>query len=257
MPPTTSPIPARLVTLGVLLALSLLACGVDLDQQQLDELGTVVAATLTAMPAPTQAPTESATNTIPAPAEEPPTPSATPAGEVVYDFTSHVCEAAWSNNAFTIPCPSDGAAVGSGYVGLLDNPTIEGGVTLAGRVLHTQPALLPNVGIFGTYPSFQVQSGDSFRVTSACLNGPMPAPMPPAEACNVEFALEYYDANGDYHTYSAWDEVYDGLSTDVVVDLTSLAGQVVRFVLVVRDNGDAQGDYPVWIEPHIWREASP
>ena len=50
-----------------------------------------------------------------------------------------------------------------------------------------------------------------------------------------------------------WDESYDGTTTNIAVDLTPLAGETVRFVLTVRDNGNPLGDYAIWFMPQIWR----
>ena len=69
--------------------------------------------------------------------------------------------------------------------------------------------------------------------------------------------MEYYTENGAYidsqQTGWYWNQTQDEATTDIAVDLSILAGQTVRLVLVVRDNGDPEGDYALWVEPQLWR----
>ena len=55
-----------------------------------------------------------------------------------------------------------------------------------------------------------------------------------------------------------WDKQYDPKERYIYADasLDFLAGKTVQFMLVVRDNGDADDDYAVWIMPHIARLGS-
>jgi len=152
-----------------------------------------------------------------------------------------------------------------GWVHLVEKPVLEG-VYSYERGMLTHPATNTSLGqsqIFGTYPPFTVQPGDQFRATVGCLSSWETLYGWPATGCKVQFALEYYDAAGTYHSYqqmtpwTAWEETYDGAITTVNVDLSPLAGQTVRFTLVVRDQGNPKGDYALWVEPHIWRLAQP
>jgi hypothetical protein len=114
-------------------------------------------------------------------------------------------------------------------------------------VLLTIPAWNGYSSLFLRYPPFTVHAGDRFRATLLCR---------PSTPCDVQFSLEYYDASGNYqNTSSAWD-LKSGDAPVEVVDLSSLAGQTVDFVLVLRlfhllDH--PQQDHGLWVAPHIYR----
>ena len=111
-------------------------------------------------------------------------------------------------------------------------------------------------GIFGHYPSFTVQAGDQFRTVLGCMHTGQP--------CNVDFALEYFDASGNYHQmdFGSTPWAFGDLSTSdtpylvIEEDLTPLAGQTVEFTLVVRDQGGESSDLAIWAAPYIWRDPS-
>ncbi len=159
------------------------------------------------------------------------------------------------NSGQALTCPSeDYVGIGPGFVGVLDNPNVEG-LGQTGK-----PALLTHSSvdgsfraIFGKFPAMTIQEGDEFRATLACLEEVE------AAYCNVEFSLEYYDANGKYHSSEetgwAWQQTNDSTTADIFVDLSRLAGQTVQLVLVVRDNGDPDRDYALWLHPQLWRIA--
>ena len=50
---------------------------------------------------------------------------------------------------------------------------------------------------------------------------------------------------------SEWTETCDGTMKAVDVDITSLSGKNVEFVLAVLANGSATQDLAVWIAPQI------
>jgi hypothetical protein len=96
------------------------------------------------------------------------------------------------------------------------------------------------------YPSFTVHAGDRFRATLRCqVNAP----------CDIEYALEYYDAVGKYHSpFMSWAYRAGDPPINVDTDLSMLAGQTVDFVLTLRAQNDTpQQDYSLWIAPHIYR----
>lgn len=180
-------------------------------------------------------------------------PSATPSGTVIYNFLELACQATWSNNGENLDCPgSDFHIIGSGYVGEIAFPVMEGNITLNESALLTHPSNKATFyGIFGSFPPINIKEGDEFRATIGCLYGVE------AEDCNAEFSLEYIDQAGAYVdsqvTGWRWQEINDGQMTDIALDLSALAGQSVQLTLVVRDNGSSPGDYTVWINPHLWR----
>ena len=143
-------------------------------------------------------------------------------------------------------CPPANADRSGGYAVVID-PATEG-------LPANTPVILTYAGtysaaIFLRYRTFKVHAGDHFRTTLRC-SGPL------NPQCDVQFALEYYDAQGKYHgPFMQWD--YNPSMPDIHVDadLSSLVGQSVDFVLALRpENGSsAQDDGALWIAPHIYR----
>ncbi|NMB62045.1 MAG: hypothetical protein GYA18_06870 [Chloroflexi bacterium] len=171
---------------------------------------------------------------------------------IAYNFQEHVCDATWSNNGETLPCPGNAGDISSGAIFQQEEVIISGNILVQNPALVTIPAQNDSrfFAIFGKYPAFTVQQGDVFKATLACLNE--------KEKCDVQFALEYIDEAGNYGTLTQaiWNETYDsaGHYTYAQVDLSFLAGKTVQFVLALRDNNDSSDDWAVWIQPIIWRD---
>jgi hypothetical protein len=173
---------------------------------------------------------------------------------IVLDFVAAVCTAEWSNNGEYLPCPGDPNDTGAGYVQRLDHTIISGNILVESPSLITIPAYDRLAGIFGHYPAVEVWQGDTFHAVLACK--------PSAIACNVDFGLSYFDANGTFHDLSpdlgprpiSDHDAASGAYTEVVIDLSSLTGQTVEFVLVVRTSGDRELYNPIWISPYIQRD---
>ena len=111
--------------------------------------------------------------------------------------------------------------------------------------LLTVPQNILHGYIRGVYPAFKVQKGDRFQATVSCEAG--------ATACRILFRLEYQIANGPVEELWEVDERYDGNTTRVDIDLSSLAGQEVKFIVSVLSLGPASGDRALWVEPRIAR----
>ena len=69
--------------------------------------------------------------------------------------------------------------------------------------------------------------------------------------CDVKFKLNYRIEGGNEETLATWHEVQDGKFNRVKVDLNSLAGKKVQFILVVDANGSAKNDNALWFGPRI------
>jgi hypothetical protein len=71
----------------------------------------------------------------------------------------------------------------------------------------------------------------------------------------MEYALEYYDAKGKYHSpFLSWKYQAGDSPLNIDTDLSALAGQTVDFVLTLRpQNSTPEKDYSLWIAPHIYR----
>lgn len=165
---------------------------------------------------------------------------------VAYNFTDNYCNADWSNGKNSLPCPgSEGDS--SGYVLRLNKPKMENGTKEDEPGLLTVPQDKNNGIISGQYPSFTVQSGDRFRTIINCQYQ--------ATKCNVVFRLDYKN-NGEVKTFASWAEVYEGKYYPVDLDLSSLAGQTLKFILVVSANGGNNQDYAIWLNPQIVRQGN-
>ena len=67
---------------------------------------------------------------------------------------------------------------------------------------------------------------------------------------NVKFQLNYREG-GVLKPLQEWTKSCDGSFKSIDVDLTSLAGKSLEFVLAVLANGSASQDSAVWIAPQI------
>jgi hypothetical protein len=158
------------------------------------------------------------------------------------NFVYAVCQAEWSSGAGILPCTGqDGDS--KGFVLYQDKPRLENGNVENEPALLTQPQAVNDGVIRGKYPPYTVNSGDHFRAILGCEYN--------AKNCSVRFQLDYQIDNGAIQTFSYWDENYEGNFTNVNLDLSSLAGKSVRFILTTFANGSATGDRAQWLMPRI------
>lgn len=197
----------------------------------------------TNIPTATPAPTATATLT--------PTPNpgavglpAEPSGSDPLDFVDTMCKADWFTEAGSLPCPgNENNSSGSFVLGL---PGDQQALPSGYPVLLMYPPQVGNDTIFGKYPAFAVQKGDRFRAVLACRLHSF---------CDVEFALDYYDASGGKSGLAHW--AYRFTDNPLVIDypLDGIAGMTVQFSLSLRAAGPNLDAYGVWILPHIYRPA--
>ena len=163
-----------------------------------------------------------------------------------YDFLARFCDASWQNESQNLPCPgTDGDE--RGFVLSLDSPKMEDGKS-NGKGLLTHPERENNGMISGSYPAFRIQSGDRFQTQIGCLYQ--------ANDCDMVFRLQYQIGNGSVRTLDQWREVYEGQFYPINIDLSTLHGENVRFILSVLSNGSSHEDYALWINPRITRQSS-
>lgn len=124
----------------------------------------------------------------------------------------------------------------------LNTPKMENGYTEDEPGLLTVPQNKNNGIISGQYPAFTIQAGDRFRTLVNCQHN--------SPNCNVVFRLDYR-SGGQVKTLASWQEVYEGKYYPVDLDLSSLAGQTVKFILYVSSNGGSNQDNALWLNPHI------
>jgi len=164
-----------------------------------------------------------------------------------YDFAAKYCQADWSNNKTGLPCPG-AEGDDAGYVIQLPHPKLENGASQDDLGLLTVPRDSSNGLIRGQYPAFTVKSGDRFRARVYCRYN--------ADHCDVTFRLDYLN-NGQIKTLGSWHEVNEGQFYSIDLNLSSLAGETLKFILVVTANGSANDDEAIWLYPHILRQGSP
>ncbi|MFZ5857772.1 MAG: NBR1-Ig-like domain-containing protein [Chloroflexota bacterium] len=185
------------------------------------------------------------------PTVTPGTPSPTPTGptptqpaDTAYDFVAKMCDAKWVSGAGTLPCPgTDNDA--KGFVLKLTSPQLETGAVDPRPGLLTNPQNTTNGYIQGIYPAFRVQTGDRFQSIVNCQYN--------ATSCYVIFRLDYQIGEGTPKTFWTFGERYEGQYYQVNLDLSSLAGQDVKFILTVMAGTYATGDRAVWVGPRIYR----
>jgi hypothetical protein len=188
-------------------------------------------------PAPTVTPTVTPT---PTPTDEP-----APAPKAIYSFVDKLCDAEWRNSAGPLSCPGE-VDDQQGSVTLPTAFTREDGVLANGPAFLLQPETVDFGWIRGTYPSFEVQSGDRLRATVGCLEN--------QTACAVTIELKFRLLNTPDHALAAWSEKYDGQVNTIDIDLTPLAGQVVTFTIEAYAEKASAHNKIFWLSPAIWRQ---
>jgi len=182
----------------------------------------------------------------PTPTVTPGGPTVTPIAGVAYDFAAKACDdGKWFSGSGALPCPgTDGDA--KGFVLKVSNPKLETGATDSRPGILAFPQNTLNGYIQGFFPAFRVQSGDRFRSIINCEFG--------ATNCLVAFRLDYVVGSGTIQTFwGPFREKYEGQYYSMDVDLSTLAGKDVKFILTVLAAGSAAGDRALWVGPHIYR----
>ncbi len=161
-----------------------------------------------------------------------------------YDFTANAASATWSSGTGALAFPgTEGSA--NGYALKKDNPKLENGIESLQAGLLFVPNNINNGFIQAVYPAFKVQSGDRFQTIIGCEYG--------ATTCFVAYRLDYQIGTGAVKTFWTFREKYEGLSYNANLNLSSLAGQDVKFILVISAYGSPQGDRALWVNPIIAR----
>jgi hypothetical protein len=158
-----------------------------------------------------------------------------------YDFAVNYCEAEWRSASGALNCPGlaqdpDGAVI------LVQSPLLESRQAL-GYGLWTVPNDQVDGWISGYYPFFSVNFNDHFLAEIGCLQD--------SPGCDVIFELDYMTLNGAIRKLDSWPKTFSGTSLPVDVDLSPLAGQQVRFILTVLNDGDPLQANAFWLTPRI------
>ena len=159
-----------------------------------------------------------------------------------YDFVQNAASATWTSGAGTLPFP--GAADDAKGAGLkVDSPKLEDGSAAGAPGLLMVPQNVYNGFVQAQYPAYHVQGGDHFQSIVNCDYN--------ATACYVNFRLDYQVGSGPVNTFWSFNERYEGLYYRADRDISSLAGQDVKFILRVGAAGYATGDRALWGAPRI------
>lgn len=158
------------------------------------------------------------------------------------DFAATFCNAEWVTGAGRLPCPTaDNDS--RGYVFRTTQPVLENGYVDDEASLVMHPHMITDGVIRGRYPSFRVEKGHHFRALISCGRD--------QKSCDVKFQLDYQLGDGSIQTLATWHERYDEQYSQVDVDLSSLEGKDVMFILSVFANGSSSQDRVVWVSPRI------
>ncbi|MDA1329972.1 MAG: NBR1-Ig-like domain-containing protein [Chloroflexi bacterium] len=168
---------------------------------------------------------------------------------VVYDFTQIVCFAEWhSGLADFLPCESTANEedMRIGYVTVNQAPALEHSSSGNPPVIEMKGNNQSGGWITGIFPAITIQPGDEFSATVGCFDS--------MQDCSVTFSVGYELSDGTTGSLGAWEEVYDTVATDILVDLSELAGKEASIILRVEENGgrslEAVG---FWMDARIQR----
>ena len=163
-------------------------------------------------------------------------------GDGTYSFVDNYCDADWRSGSGDLPCPGkDGDA--RGFVFRQSSPRLENGSVDNDPALLVHPQSINDGVIRGQFPPIAVKAGTRFQTIVGCEYN--------AKSCNVKFQLDYQIGSDSIKTLASWNEAYEGQFTQVSVDLSSLAGNNVSFILTVLANGSSNGDRAQWLAPRI------
>ena len=167
---------------------------------------------------------------------------------IVYDFIAKASSASWVSGA------GNGAGTALDFGGAEDNPdgvakiadraTLETGGT-SGKILLTVPRREDNGFISGTFPSYNVQSGDHFKARLGFI-------IPSGDCGNgrVKFQFGYQDGDS-FRVMNEWTKPCNGSLMGVDVDLSSLKGEAIKFIFKVVAEGSPQDDWAIWNSARI------
>ena len=162
------------------------------------------------------------------------------------DLHTRATEAVWVSGAgnLTFGGPDTNA---DGFAMYRNNQKVEDG-TSPSKVLEMYPQWVNDGVITGRYPIYTVRTGEHFNAQIGFLaNGDGTC-----GSGSAKFQFNYREG-GVLHNpaLGEWTETCNGTLTSIDVDLSSIVGKNVEFVLAVLANGPATQDFAVWISPQI------
>lgn len=165
--------------------------------------------------------------------------------KVAFDLAANYCTAEWRTPAGTLTCPSSGIDTTNGSITINNAPKLEGGRQEDEPAIISVPSSGDGGYISGKFLVFKVAKGDRFKAIIGCLDG--------APNCNVMFQLNYIADGGAEQSLGSWNQTSDGKWESLDIDLSSLDGKSVQFILKVLNNGNSQDDLAFWLAPRVVR----
>lgn len=161
-----------------------------------------------------------------------------------YNFVQNLCSASWRNGSDLLYCPGkENDPKGSYYV--IQNPKLENGFVRDAPTLIMVPQTITDGEISARFNPIVVPDGGNFKTVVGCLYG--------ETFCKANITVSYTLDGSVEETIGEWNEFYDGLTTEVGINLGALglSGKPVTFILRVRASGGPEGDKIFWINPRI------
>lgn len=170
-------------------------------------------------------------------------------GGLAYDFVASASTAAWSSGATSEamnPLTFGGSENDpNGAVSVRDAVLLETGA-VSGKLLFTRPRPVPGGLVSGVFAPYTVKDGDVLRARLGFMLGS-------GGRCGggrLVFQVGY-QLQGKRYPLGEWRKTCDGRLLPIEVDLSSLRGQAVQFVLSVQSEGGEQDDLAIWNSPLI------
>jgi hypothetical protein len=172
-----------------------------------------------------------------------PMPASIPAA--YYDVAVNYCLGEWTSPAGILFCPGLSEDQ-EGSVILIQAPELEND-RASGYGLWTRPSLDADGWISGRTELLSIRSGDHFLAELGCLAD--------SPGCDVIFQLDFRAANGDTGQLGRWRETFDGSTTVINVDLSSLARRNISLILSVFNRGRVRNANAFWLLPRVEQQS--
>lgn len=157
-----------------------------------------------------------------------------------FDLHSQAINADWKSGAGNLTFGGPDTDT-NGFAMYKNGGTLEDGSTPP-KVLETHPEWVDNGVISGLYPAYKVVNGEHFIAKIGFMG--------PCGVGDAIFQLNYRES-GTLHSLGSWSDTCDGSLQNVNLDLSSIAGHTVQFVLAVQANGTSAQDWAVWVSPRV------
>jgi len=158
------------------------------------------------------------------------------------NIANQYCSATWTSSTGAVACPSSSYDFTNGSVVVVKPPKLEGGYTDDEPAIVMVPSNGTGGEISGRFPAITVKSGAHFTALTGFMDGYTNG--------NVMFMLNYSADGGADQNLKTWTKTYDKTFVRIDIDLTSLAGKKVQFVLKVLNNGGSStDDVAFWLAP--------